>query len=375
MMPKELARHVNRHCELFYNKNDESYAEIPSEVNETHTKLIIQQCKVIIDKMNLGQYFDCSGEEENESFATADQTIDEIGNSETTRKGNCCDPKCISSHLELNHRCYHCNDWLHNKPCGTKVKGHQDTYICSQCITLLKSQSETKRRMVNRPSQNRENGSCCMGEECKDPTLDLCPIHRCPVCEEIVHIICGQFGHKSDKYICNKCFKHEKVRKANLQDDNELPDDKEQAINDKLPEENEETIVTKEPEENEQTIGAKETIGDKESEGNEETIGVKESEGNEEIIGAKESEGNEKTENKNEVSEDHSYFKHLGNQYIVQMQQDTGQYYFEKGNSKFYIRKKDHDKITGNKRKPSNDEQTGTRRSTRKREKTEVMSL
>lgn len=47
-----------------------------------------------------------------------------------------------------------------------------------------------------------EVGKCVAGENCKCPSMQLRPEHTCPDCGNIVHILCGKFDSKRDKYIC-----------------------------------------------------------------------------------------------------------------------------------------------------------------------------
>ena len=48
-------------------------------------------------------------------------------------------------------------------------------------------------------------GPCCLGNQCKFPTLELRKEHTCPACEGIVHILCGVFHEEMDKYVCFPC--------------------------------------------------------------------------------------------------------------------------------------------------------------------------
>ena len=47
-----------------------------------------------------------------------------------------------------------------------------------------------------------DKGRCCQGENCKHPDGEL--RHNCPICLEVVHLLCGVVG-PDDKIVCNSC--------------------------------------------------------------------------------------------------------------------------------------------------------------------------
>ena len=48
-------------------------------------------------------------------------------------------------------------------------------------------------------------GRCCSGKFCVAPTHELRNEHKCPKCNQIVHILCGVFDNTTDKYVCFPC--------------------------------------------------------------------------------------------------------------------------------------------------------------------------
>ena len=50
-------------------------------------------------------------------------------------------------------------------------------------------------------------GRCCLGEKCKNPSLQLRPQHKCVTCGEIVHALdsCSWFDYEEDKHECLNC--------------------------------------------------------------------------------------------------------------------------------------------------------------------------
>ena len=60
-------------------------------------------------------------------------------------------------------------------------------------------------------------GRCCLNEKCQYPFLELRPEHKCPICKQIVHTLCGVFNTQLDKYVCVECnnTNTEKVNAAN----------------------------------------------------------------------------------------------------------------------------------------------------------------
>ena len=49
-------------------------------------------------------------------------------------------------------------------------------------------------------------GSCCLGQVCMNFNQELRVEHTCPDCHLIVHILCGEFDHSLEKYVCNPCW-------------------------------------------------------------------------------------------------------------------------------------------------------------------------
>eukprot|EP00957_Ditylum_brightwellii_P019181 1445756-Ditylum_brightwellii.AAC.1 len=51
----------------------------------------------------------------------------------------------------------------------------------------------------------QKRGTCCTGELYKHKNLQLCKIHNCSGCNDIVHLVCAAEDAKADKCLCFKC--------------------------------------------------------------------------------------------------------------------------------------------------------------------------
>jgi hypothetical protein len=85
------------------------------------------------------------------------------------------------------------------------------TTVVNQLLHELESESKTEGQETEDAAINEylgiTTGACCMGVNCKDPTLELRKEHVCPNCNKIIHAICGKFDDETDKYICEpKCI-------------------------------------------------------------------------------------------------------------------------------------------------------------------------
>ena len=45
-------------------------------------------------------------------------------------------------------------------------------------------------------------GRCVLGEKCLHPEQELRAEHKCPDCDNVVHVLCGVFDKERDKYVC-----------------------------------------------------------------------------------------------------------------------------------------------------------------------------
>ena len=45
-------------------------------------------------------------------------------------------------------------------------------------------------------------GRCALGAACNFPTHELRPDHKCIQCSQVIHIMCGTFDFKNDRYQC-----------------------------------------------------------------------------------------------------------------------------------------------------------------------------
>ena len=50
-----------------------------------------------------------------------------------------------------------------------------------------------------------QKGKCYARKLCMYPDMELRPEHKCPVCGELVHALCGDFNKQLDKYVCKIC--------------------------------------------------------------------------------------------------------------------------------------------------------------------------
>ena len=46
------------------------------------------------------------------------------------------------------------------------------------------------------------SGRCVLGSRCQHPKQELRPSHKCPDCDQFLHVLCGIYDDKRDKFIC-----------------------------------------------------------------------------------------------------------------------------------------------------------------------------
>ena len=75
-------------------------------------------------------------------------------------------------------------------------------FFNSFCETnLTKSQRLYFIFIETMPGIERQCGPCCV-QQCKFPQLELCPLHKCINCKQVIHVLCGVYDESREEYRC-----------------------------------------------------------------------------------------------------------------------------------------------------------------------------